>query len=162
MVRRLVIPTLISLAAASPISAQGARHFVRAVDEQQVEGTFPIPFLTDTVAPVTGKAVLGGTLGLVIGVVGGAAAGAAIESGVGCSSTNEQCGLLGLFAGAAIGPIFGVPAGLHLADANPHLLESLAISALVGAAGVAALSDRPVMVLVVPPARLLIALLAKR
>ncbi|HEX6644067.1 MAG TPA: hypothetical protein VF037_05285 [Gemmatimonadales bacterium] len=108
---------------------------------------------------MTGKAVLGASLGLVVGVIGGAFIGAELEDRRHC---DDQCGLLGAIAGAAIGPTIGVPLGLHLADANDRVLESLAISAVLGAVGAAVVEDRPEITLAVPPVRLLIALIAKR
>jgi hypothetical protein len=143
------------------LPAQGPRHFTQRAEEPADARAVTIPAVPDTGARVTGGAVLGATLGLVIGVVGGAVAGATIETSTD-GHCSEQCGFLGAFAGAAIGPTFGVPLGLHLADANSHVLESLAISAGLGAIGVATLEDRPVVVLVVPAVRLLIALVAKR
>jgi hypothetical protein len=114
-----------------------------------------------SVGRVTGNHVLGASLGLLIGVAGGAVAGAAIESRGGCS---DQCGLGGAISGAAIGPTLAVPVGLHLAGGNRHVVESLAISAVVGVAGLAVLEDenQTAAILIVPSARLLIALLAKR
>ena len=141
------------------VSAQGPRHFLQSLDPQEAAPIAWRPDPSAATASVTGHAVLGASLGLVIGVVGGAFAGAALEDRDRCS---DQCGLLGGIAGAAIGPTLAIPVGLHLADANRHVIESLAVSAVLGAVGVAVLEDRPAVILAVPPARLLIALIARR
>jgi hypothetical protein len=140
--------------------AQGPRHLLQALDLQQDAARIvPAPKLPPA-GRVTGNAVLGASLGLVIGVVGGAFAGAALEGG----SCSDQCGLFGAINGAAVGPTLAVPVGLHLAGANRHVVESLAISALVAAVGMAALpvDNQTASVLAIPCARLLIALIAKR
>ena len=141
------------------VSAQGPRHFSQTLGPPEATPTAWTPDPPAATGTVTGKAVLGASLGLVIGVVGGAFAGAALEDRDHCS---DQCGLLGGIGGAAIGPTLTIPVGLHLADANRHVVESLAISAALGAVGVAVLEDRPAVVLAVPAARLVIALFAKR
>ncbi len=143
------------------MSAQGPRHFFQALDLQQEAAPIaPAPDLPAPAGRVTGNAVLGASLGLVIGVVGGAFAGAALEGG----SCSDQCGLFGAITGAAIGPTLAVPVGLQLAGANRHVVESLGISAVVAAVGMAVLpaDNQTASVLAIPSARLLIALIAKR
>jgi hypothetical protein len=158
--RRFVLPALLLVANAPPLSAQGPRHFPRAVDEPLHASAISIPVPRDTTEGITGGAVLGASLGLLIGVAGGAVAGAAMEGG----SCSDQCGLAGAVAGAAIGPTLGVPLGLHFGGANRRVGRSLAISALVGTAGLAVLDweDPTAVILLVPATRLLIALLAKQ
>jgi hypothetical protein len=152
--------SVLMLATAIPLSAQGTPHFARAVDESRGIPAARIQVLPERSGPVTGKAVLGASLGVVVGVVGGAIAGATLEGG----SCSDQCGLFGAIAGAAIGPTLAVPVGLHLAGANRHVVESLGISAVIAAAGMAVLpvENQTASVLVIPSARLLVALIAKR
>lgn len=160
MMNRIVLSGIMMLGAVFPLSAQGPRHFSRPIDELAGAPPAPNPLLPDSARKGIGKAVLGASLGLVVGVVGGAVAGATMEGG----SCSDQCGLAGAIAGAAIGPTLLVPVGLHLAGANRHVVQSLAISAAVGIVGLAvsAEDEQTAAILIVPSARLLIALLAKR
>lgn len=160
MTNRIVLSGIMMLGAVFPLSAQGPRHFTRAIDELPGAPAAPNLLLPDSARKGIGNAVLGASLGLVIGVVGGAFGGAAMEGG----SCSDQCGLFGAIVGAAVGPTLGVPVGLHLAGANRHIAQSLAISAIVATAGLAVLDfeDHTARVLIVPSTRLLIALLAKR
>ena len=156
---RTMLSVLLALASAVPLAAQGPRHFARADAPSSDATTIRIAVEPAPSGRVTGKAVLGASLGLVVGFVGGAVLGAALEDDVGC---DDQCGLAGAIAGAAVGPTIGVPLGLYLADANPHVLESLGISAVLGVVAAASVEDRPEITLAVPGVRLLIALIAKR
>lgn len=142
------------------VSAQGPRHFSETAGPQKAVPVAWTPGSSVATGSVTGKAMLGASLGLVIGVVGGAVAGATLEGG----NCSDQCGLFGAIAGAAIGPTLAVPVGLHLAGANRHVVESVGISAVVAAVGMALLpvENQTASVLVIPSARLLVALIAKR
>lgn len=157
-ITRSLLSALLVLATPVSLSAQGSRHFTRAVED--LPGARTVPILPASAGKVTGNAVLGASLGLVIGVAGGAILGAALEGG----NCSDQCGFAGAIAGAAIGPTLAVPVGLHLAGANRHVLQSLGISAVVGIVGLAIAEEdeQTAAILIVPSARLLVALLAKR